>query len=52
MWKSEIPIFSFVELVFKKQVVNIGIKLYNKLQSQTRKLENMQPFRREVGFFL
>jgi hypothetical protein len=46
-------IFSFVELVsFKKSVVNIGIKLYNKLPSHMKKIEKMKHFKRELISFL
>jgi hypothetical protein len=37
---------------FKKRVVDIGIKLYNKLLNQMKKVEKMKYFKRELRSFL
>jgi hypothetical protein len=38
--------------VFKSSVVNIGIKLFNNLPNQIRKLEKIQHFRRKLRYIL
>jgi hypothetical protein len=44
---------NFVELIFKKKNVNnIGIKLYNELPSHLKNLKNTQLFRRRLKLFL
>ena len=50
--EAQISIFNFAELVsLKKSVVNTGIKIYNKLPSQMRKLKQKQHFMRELRSF-
>jgi hypothetical protein len=50
--KAQISIFSFAELVvFKKSIVNTGIKIYNKLPHQMRKLKKMQHYMRKLRSF-
>jgi len=51
--KAQISIFSFAELVSlkKKSIVNTGIKIYNKLPCQMRKLKKMQHLMRELRSF-
>jgi len=45
--------YSFVELIFlKKNVINLGTKLYNKLPNYIKNLENLKTFKKQLKAFL
>jgi hypothetical protein len=38
--------------IFKKSVINLGTKLYNKLPNYFKNLENLKPFTKQLKAFL
>ena len=38
--------------IFKKSVINLGTKLYNKLPNYLKNLENLKPFKKHLKAFL
>jgi hypothetical protein len=38
--------------IFKKSVINLGTKLYNKLPNYTKNLENLKPFKKQHKAYL
>jgi hypothetical protein len=38
--------------IFKKNVINLGTKLYNKLPNYLKNLENLKPFKKQLKAFL
>jgi len=43
---------SFVQLIFKKSVINLGTKLYNKIPNYIKNFKNLKPFKKQLKAFL
>jgi hypothetical protein len=50
--KSDLHVQICRTSLFKNNVANMVIKLYNKLPSKVKKLEKLQKFKRELKYFL
>jgi hypothetical protein len=50
--KSDLHVQFCRTTLFKNNVANMGIKLYNKLPNKVKKLEKLQKFQRKLKYFL
>jgi DNA-binding transcriptional regulator/RsmH inhibitor MraZ len=41
-----------IQISIKKSVINVGIRLYNKVAMHIKKLEEYKPYKRELKSFL
>jgi hypothetical protein len=50
--KSDLHVQFYRTTLFKNNVANMGIKLYNKLPNKVKKLGKLQKFKRKLKYFL
>jgi len=50
--KSDIYVQFFRTTLFRNNVANMGMKLYNKVSYKVKKLEKIREFKRKLKYFL